>query len=133
MLKCILPSCIKKKRTGVYVLQLQGGKYYVGSSNDISRRIWMHENLNGAAWTKKYGVIKEKKTISNGDGYLGELVETLEQDILENNHRKVEKWANKIGVKTINISYDNVDPFFNINSKEDLTEAEKILIQYKND
>ena len=61
------------------------------------------------------------------------LIETLEKDIIENNHRKVEKWANKIGVKTINISYDNMDPFFNINTKEDLAEAEKILIKNKND
>ena len=61
------------------------------------------------------------------------LIKTLEKDIIENNHRKVEKWANKIGVKTINISYDNIDPFFNINTREDLAEAEKILIQYKND
>ena len=61
------------------------------------------------------------------------LIETLEKDIIENNHRKVEKWANKIGVKTINIPYDNIDPFFNINTKEDLAEAEKILIKYKND
>ena len=61
------------------------------------------------------------------------LVETLEQDILENKHRKVEKWANKIGVKTINISYDNIDPFININTQEDHAEAEKILIKYKND
>ena len=61
------------------------------------------------------------------------LVETLEQDILENKHRKVEKWANKIGVKTINISYDNIDPFFNINTQEDLAEAEKILIKYNDD
>ena len=61
------------------------------------------------------------------------LIETLEKDIIENNHRKVEQWANKIGVKTINIPYDNIDPFFNINTKEDLAEAEKILIKYKND
>ncbi len=61
------------------------------------------------------------------------LIEILENDIIENNHRKVEKWANKIGVKTINISYKEIDPFFNINTKEDLAEAEKILIKYKND
>ena len=61
------------------------------------------------------------------------LIETLEKDIIENNHRKVEKWANKIGVKTINIPYDNIDPFFNINTKDDLAEAEKILTKYKND
>ena len=61
------------------------------------------------------------------------LIEILENDIIENNHRKVEKWANKIGVKTINIPYDNIDPFFNINTKDDLAEAEKILTKYRND
>tara|TARA_B100000131_G_scaffold314989_1_gene352689 strand:+ start:503 stop:1120 length:618 start_codon:yes stop_codon:yes gene_type:complete len=61
------------------------------------------------------------------------LIETLENDILKNNYRKVEKWANKVGVKTINISYKEFDPFFNINTKEDLEEAKKILKKYKND
>ena len=61
------------------------------------------------------------------------LIEILEKDIINNDHRKVEKWANKIGVKTINISYKELDPFFNINTKEDLIEAEKIFIKYKND
>ncbi len=55
------------------------------------------------------------------------------EDIIKNNYRKVEKWANKVGVKTIKISYREIDPFFNINTKEDLVEAEKILIKYKND
>ena len=53
------------------------------------------------------------------------LIETLEKDIIENNHRKVEKWANKIGVKTVNIPYDNIDPFFNINTKDDLGKQKK--------
>ena len=61
------------------------------------------------------------------------LIEILEKDIIENNYRKVEKWANKIGVKTIDVSYDDIDPFFNINTKEDLIEAEKILKNYKYD
>ena len=61
------------------------------------------------------------------------LIEILEKDIIKNNYRKVEKWANKIGVKTINVSYDNIDPFFNINTKEDLVEAEKILKNYTHD
>ena len=61
------------------------------------------------------------------------LIEILDKDIIENNHRKVEKWANKIGVKTINVSYKRIDPFFNINSKEDFMEAKKILKKYKND
>ena len=62
-----------------------------------------------------------------------QLIEILEKDIIENNYRKVENWANKVGVKTINVSYDNLDPFFNINTKEDLIEAEKILKNKKND
>ena len=62
-----------------------------------------------------------------------QLIEILEKDIIENNYRKVEKWANKIGVKTINVSYDNADPLFNINTKEDLIEAKKIFKNYKND
>ena len=62
-----------------------------------------------------------------------QLIEVLEKDIIKNNFRKVEEWANKIGVKTINISYKEIDPFFNINTKEDLVEAKKILIKYKND
>ncbi len=33
------------------------------------------------------------------------IMETLEADILKNDYRKVEKWANKIGVKTINVLY----------------------------
>ncbi len=61
------------------------------------------------------------------------IMETLEADILKNDYRKVEKWANKIGVKTINITYDNIDPFLNINTQEDLEEAKKILIKYEND
>ena len=55
-----------------------------------------------------------------------DLIDQLEKD-LENGSRKVEKWANGIGVKTINMSFEKEDPFFNINTKEDLEKAKKIL------
>jgi molybdenum cofactor guanylyltransferase len=55
-----------------------------------------------------------------------DLIDQLEKD-LENGSRKVEKWADKIGVKIINMSFEKEDPFFNINTKEDLKKAEKIL------
>ena len=61
------------------------------------------------------------------------LMDTLENDLVNNNFRKVEEWADKIGVETINIKSDKFDPFFNINTKTDLEEAEKILKEYKND
>ena len=55
-----------------------------------------------------------------------DLIDQLEKD-LENGSRKVEKWANNIGVKIINMSFEKEDPFFNINTKEDLKKATKIL------
>ena len=62
-----------------------------------------------------------------------DLMETLENDLVKNNLRKVEEWANKIGVKTINVENKKFDPFFNINTKEDLEKAKKILEKFKND
>ena len=61
------------------------------------------------------------------------LMDTLENDLVNNNFRKVEKWADKIGVETIDVKIDKFDPFFNINTKMDLEEAKKILKEYKND
>ncbi len=57
------------------------------------------------------------------------LLDKLEKD-LNNGERKVELWANNTGVKIINMNFSNNDPFFNINTKEDLEKAEEIL---KND
>ena len=55
-----------------------------------------------------------------------DLVDQLEKD-LENGIRKVEKWANNIGVIAINMSFEKEDPFFNINTKEDFEKALKIM------
>ena len=54
------------------------------------------------------------------------LVDQLDKD-LEIGTRKVERWANDIGVKIINMTFEKQEPFFNINTKEDLEMAEKIL------
>ena len=55
-----------------------------------------------------------------------ELIDQLQTDILKG-ERKVEVWANSIGVKTVNIEYKEPDPFFNINTKEDLKRAIEIM------
>jgi len=55
------------------------------------------------------------------------LLKTLENDLIKNKFRKVEEWANKIGLKTIDVAIKKFDPFFNINTKEDFEEAKKIL------
>ena len=55
-----------------------------------------------------------------------QLKDTLEKDI-NNNYRKVEEWADKIGLETIDVNYENFDSFLNINTREDLEEAKKNL------
>ena len=49
---------------GVYSLELNNGKYYVGKSEDMEPRIGKHENGHGSAWTKLHGVIGEIPTIT---------------------------------------------------------------------
>ena len=74
--------------------------------------------------------IRSKETIHNIFGLWSvDLMDQLESDLLKGD-RKVELWANSMGVKTINIEYQNIDPFFNINTKEDLEIALNIM---KND
>ena len=58
-----------------------------------------------------------------------DLIDKLEEDLIRG-ERKVEFWANSVGVKNIEMEFDNKDPFFNINSKEDVEKATEIL---KND
>ena len=71
--------------------------------------------------------IKNEETRHNIFGLWSvDLMDQLEFDLLEG-ERKVELWANSIGVSTINIGYKKSDPFFNINTKEDLEKAVKMM------
>ena len=58
-----------------------------------------------------------------------DLMDKLEED-LDKGERKVEVWANSIGVKNINMKFKNKDPFLNINTKEDLKKA---IVSLQND
>lgn len=70
--------------------------------------------------------IKDKNTRHNIFGLWSlDLMDQLERD-LYNGERKVEIWANSIGVSTVNIEYKNINPFFNINTIDDLEKAKKI-------
>ena len=74
--------------------------------------------------------IKSENTRHNIFGLWSlKLMDRLEAD-LERGERKVEVWADSIGVNTVNIDYKKPDPFFNINTKEDLKNAIEIM---KND
>ena len=46
----------------LYVLQLENGKYYVGKTADVKRRVEQHENGRGSSWTREYTPIRIKET-----------------------------------------------------------------------
>ena len=72
--------------------------------------------------------IKSKNTRHNIFGLWSiELFQRLEL-ALDKGDRKVEHWANEIGVKTIDFEHENnKDPFFNINTEKELETAKKLL------
>ena len=49
----------------IYFIKCEGGKYYVGKSNNLSTRLEEHKFKNGAEWTKRYPMIKVKRIICN--------------------------------------------------------------------
>jgi molybdopterin-guanine dinucleotide biosynthesis protein A len=71
--------------------------------------------------------IKNRETRHNIFGLWSvDLMDQLESDLLKG-ERKVELWADTIGVSTINIGYKKLNPFFNINTKEDLEKAKEMM------
>lgn len=74
---CCFSKRVKNSRQNVYVLKLENGKYYVGESSNIERRIWEHKNDNGSAWTKKYRVEKIMDILETTNNF-HELAQTLE-------------------------------------------------------
>lgn len=47
-----------EEATILYVLKLEQGKYYVGSTNNLDQRFAQHCNGNGSAWTQRYPPIE---------------------------------------------------------------------------
>ena len=75
---------------------------------------------------EKIFLIKEKKQRHNIFGtWSTNLEKTLEED-LNNNFRKVDLWADKIGCSYIEKDIKKENEFLNINTKEDLELAEKM-------
>ena len=87
--------------------------------NQILKDFLKSINLNKS----KLFFIKSNNTRHNIFGLWSiDLMDKLEED-LNKGERKVEVWANSIGVKSINMKFENEDPFFNINTKDDLKKA----------
>ena len=87
--------------------------------NQILKVFLKSINLNES----KLFFIKSNNTRHNIFGLWSiDLMDKLEED-LNKGERKVEVWANSIGVKSINMKFENEDPFFNINTKDDFKKA----------
>jgi predicted GIY-YIG superfamily endonuclease len=72
-----LPPCPK---TSVYILELEDGRVYVGSSRDVPRRVSQHASGSGSAYTRVYrptGVLLPRLGNVEGDGDAAERDETL--------------------------------------------------------
>jgi len=52
-------------KTNIYILRLEGGRYYVGKSDDIMNRYAQHLSGSGSAWTRKHKPVALEKTIEN--------------------------------------------------------------------
>ncbi len=84
----------------------------------------MFEKINLAE--EKIYFIKEKKQRHNIFGMWSTSLEKTLEDDLNNNFRKVDLWADKIGCNFIEKDIQSKNEFLNINTKEDLKLAEKI-------
>jgi len=52
-------------KVNIYILKLQEGKYYVGRSYNVPKRLNQHYNGEGSVWTKKYKPICLYKVFLN--------------------------------------------------------------------
>ena len=50
-----------------------------------------------------------------------------------NKIRKVQDWTKKNKIKNLEFKFKDYDPFFNINTKEDLEFAKKLSLKIKNE
>lgn len=55
--------------TNIYVLKLEGGRYYVGKSDNPTKRYQEHLNGSGSSWTKKYKPIGVEKIIQKASPF----------------------------------------------------------------
>lgn len=99
------------------------------SDTPFFKKKLLHEFFNNIKLNdSKLFFIKSNNTRHNIFGLWSvELLDQLEDDVVNKGERKVETWADKVGVSTITINAGDTDPFFNINTKEDLAKAEDIL------
>tara|TARA_B100001250_G_scaffold187789_1_gene161359 strand:- start:850 stop:1455 length:606 start_codon:yes stop_codon:yes gene_type:complete len=75
--------------------------------------------------TKKLFFLKSGNRRHNIFGLWSLKLKDILLEDINNGHRKVEEWANKVGSEIIEINDENDYNFLNINTKEDLEKAKK--------
>ena len=75
------------EKTNIYILRLEGGKYYVGKSSNVVERFQQHLSGSGSAWTKKYKPVQLLRTITNASPF--------EED------RYVKEYMSKFGIDNV--------------------------------
>lgn len=53
----------------IYILELEGGRYYIGKTTNPSTRIANHCNSSGSEWTKRYNPVRVVEMIPNCDAF----------------------------------------------------------------
>ena len=62
-----------------------------------------------------------------------DLYEKLKNDLINKKIRKVQDWTEKNKIKNLELKFIDYDPFFNINTEEDLAFAKKLSTKIKNE
>ena len=62
-----------------------------------------------------------------------DLYDKLKDDLINKKIRKVQDWTAKNKIKNLEFKFKDYDPFFNINTEEDLEFAKKLSIKIKNE
>ena len=60
-----------------------------------------------------------------------DLYDKLYNDLVNNKVRKVQDWTKENNIKNLEFEFKDYDPFFNINTKEDLEFAKKLRLKHK--
>jgi len=55
--------------TTIYILRLEGGRYYVGKTNNVMKRYAEHQRGYGSSWTRKYKPVSIERTIENASPF----------------------------------------------------------------
>ena len=62
-----------------------------------------------------------------------DLYDKLKNDLINKKIRKVQDWTEKNKIKNLEFKFKDYDPFFNINTEEDLAVAKKISMKIQNE